>query len=350
MVKKIVIWGGFKYEGPYYSDIILKILLNAGNFSIILILIIININGFIYKYTIDIFVKIIMTWEQSAVMLFNNLLKNKFNNVTQRLNARNLYVFKNKINSINDFSAYFVGLIEGDGWFSVSKKGKYVMYECGIEMNIRDVQLIYKIKKVLNVGVISFKKNLTSEKVVYRIRNKQHLIDIILPIFDTYPMLSNKQYDYLRFRKLLIKKIRYYKDIDQDYIRELKPINNIEQILTCDYFSSWLVGFIEAEGNFSIYTPEKGSKVISFEISQTNAYELIEAIRLYLSITANVYKDKTNNYRIKTTSVRGIENIVTFLKTNRIKLLGHKRLQFILFLKELRTLSRFDSIKIPNEY
>ena len=57
----------------------------------------------------------------------------------QRLNAGDL-VF-----------AYLVGLIEGDGWFSVTKNGKYIKYEFGIEMNIRDIQLLYKIKEILGV-------------------------------------------------------------------------------------------------------------------------------------------------------------------------------------------------------
>lgn len=44
--------------------------------------------------------------------------------------------------------AYLVGLFEGDGFFSISKNGKYLTYEVGIELSIRDVQLISKIKKV----------------------------------------------------------------------------------------------------------------------------------------------------------------------------------------------------------
>src|SRR5690606_34681143 len=50
--------------------------------------------------------------------------------------------------------AYLVGLIEGDGFFSVSKKGKYVLYELGIELSIKDVQLIYKIKDLLGIGIV----------------------------------------------------------------------------------------------------------------------------------------------------------------------------------------------------
>ena len=44
---------------------------------------------------------------------------------------------------------YLVGLFEGDGWFTITKNGKYLKYEFGIEMYQRDIQLIYKIKKIL---------------------------------------------------------------------------------------------------------------------------------------------------------------------------------------------------------
>jgi ubiquinol-cytochrome c reductase cytochrome b subunit len=95
--------------------------------------------------------------------------------------------------------AYLVGLFEGDGYFTVTKKGKYLAYELGIELSIKDVQLLYKIKSLLGIGVVSFRKRNEIEMVSLRIRNKDHLKKIIIPIFDKYPMFSNKQYDYLRF-------------------------------------------------------------------------------------------------------------------------------------------------------
>ena len=102
----------------------LKILLNAGKspnlgFAYDLFLILISI----------IYVKIAITWRQSA-----GVRSLHTSEASQRLHAGDLTY------------AMLVGLIEGDGWFSISKKGKYLMYEFGIEMNIRDVQLIYKIK------------------------------------------------------------------------------------------------------------------------------------------------------------------------------------------------------------
>ena len=75
-----------------------------------------------------------------------NIKNIKFNIYTNRKNMHKLYY------------AYFVGLFEGDGFFSISKKGKYLTYELGIELSIKDVQLIYKIKDLLGVGVVNLKK------------------------------------------------------------------------------------------------------------------------------------------------------------------------------------------------
>jgi ubiquinol-cytochrome c reductase cytochrome b subunit len=102
-----------------------------------------------------------------------------------------------------------VGLIEGDGWFSVSKKGIYVLYEVGISLNIRDIQLLHKIKKWLKAGTISIKGNMAT----FRIRKKDDLINIILPIFDEFPMLTQKKEDYIRFRALLIQNVILFENV-----------------------------------------------------------------------------------------------------------------------------------------
>jgi ubiquinol-cytochrome c reductase cytochrome b subunit len=202
-------------DEPYYGNIILKILLNAGKspnlgivYGLFLILILI------------ISVKITMTWRQSAgVRSIHTSI------ASQRLHAG------------DPIYAYLVGLFEGDGFFSITKKGKYLTYELGIEMSIRDVQLIYKIKDILGIGVVSFRKRKEIEMVSLRIRNKDHLKNIIIPIFDKYPMLSNKQYDYLRFKSALLSNIIYSKDL-VEYIKNDKPLNTIENIVNLSYFSS----------------------------------------------------------------------------------------------------------------
>lgn len=248
--------------------------------------------------------------------------------------------------------AYLVGLFEGDGFFSITKKGKYLTYELGIELSIKDVQLIYKIKSLLGVGVISFRTRGEVEMVSLRIRNKDHLKNFILPIFDKYPMFSNKQYDYLRFRDALVSGI-IYSDNLPEYTRSTKSLNSIESILSVSYFSAWLVGFIEAEGCFSVYKLSKDNDylVASFDIAQSDGDIIISAIRKYLSFTNTIYLDKTNCYKLKVTGVRSIENVVKFLQNAPVKLMGHKKLQYLLWLKQLRTIPRYwEKIKIPASY
>lgn len=227
------------------------------------------------------------------------------------------------------------------------------MFEFGIELALRNIQLIYKIKKLLGVVVVSFRnKENRNKTVIFRIRNKSHLINIILPIFDKYPLISNKQYDYLRFREAILKRIIYYKDLDFNYICPTNPLNSVESILNKPYLSSWLVGFIEAESCFSIYQPiNRNSKEASFEISQTDGEILILAICKYLSFSNKVYKNKTNSFKIKVSSLRSIVNVINFLNKALIKLMGYKKLQYSLWLKELRNIKKFSKkIKIPNNY
>ncbi|AOW08016.1 hypothetical protein YALI1_M00390g3 (mitochondrion) [Yarrowia lipolytica] len=178
---------------------------------------------------------------------------------------------------------------EADGWVSISKKGKYLTYEVGIELHIRDIQLLYKIKQILGVGIIKTYKrsknlNETYEYCRYNIRNKKHLKDVILPIFDKYPMLTNKKYDYMRFKHHLINGTIYSENLE-DYKRPLETeisTEAINNILNIDYLPYWLIGFIEGEGSFSSYL-NKDQRECSFEVSQTNSKLIIEAFPPLLS-------------------------------------------------------------------
>ena len=306
----------------------LKILLNAGRSPL-------------FEYAYGLFwillsiisVKIASTWRRSAEIRCISTSE-----VSQRLYAGDLIY------------AYVVGLFEGDGFFSITKKGKYLTYELGIELSIGDAKLIYKLKDIIGAGVVSFRKRGTIEMISLKIRNKKHLKNYILPIFDKYPMFSNKQYDYLRFRDALLSGIIYTKDLPE-YTRNNLPFNNIKSIINTYYFPAWLVGFIETEGCFSIYKIKEDYLVASFDVSQTDGNIIISAIREYLSFTNTVHLDKTNCFKLKVTSVRSIENVIKFLDKAPVKLLGCKKLKYLLWIKELRKIPRYyQKINIPSNY
>jgi ubiquinol-cytochrome c reductase cytochrome b subunit len=89
-------------------------------------------------------------------------------------------------------------------------------------------------------------------------------------------MFSNKQYNYLRFKDALLSDIIYSEDLPE-YTRDNKPINTIESITDASYFSALLVGFIEAEGCFSVYKlhEDKDYLVASFDVSQRDGENFI---------------------------------------------------------------------------
>jgi hypothetical protein len=62
------------------------------------------------------------------------------------------------------------------------------------------------------------------------------LKEIIIPIFEKYPLLTNKKYDYLRFKNALLNNIIFYDDLPQ-YSRPKEPFNSVENILDTHYFS-----------------------------------------------------------------------------------------------------------------
>jgi len=136
------------------------------------------------------------------------------------------------------------------------------------------------------------------------------------------------------------------------YIRPEMPINSVESVLNKSYFIPWLVGFIEAESCFALYKPVSSlSYVASFEISQTDGYIIILGIREFLKLTPKVITNKTNNSRLKVSSVRGVKNVIKFMHKAPIQLLEYKRLQYIIWLKKLRTIPRYGhKINIPLNY
>jgi LAGLIDADG endonuclease len=73
--------------------------------------------------------------------------------------------------------------------------------------------------------------------VIYRIRNKSHLKNIIIPIFDKYPLLTNKLYDYMRFKTSLLSDVKYSKDLIK-YNRPILSNNSVSLLLNTPYFSA----------------------------------------------------------------------------------------------------------------
>jgi len=101
----------------------------------------------------------------------------------------------------------------------------------------------------------------------YRIRDQELLSNVIIPIFDLYPLHTTKAYSYELFKEALftsdihrLDQLKYLLSIraPADY---KSPNNNIPT-------KNWIVGFTEAEGSFFIVHKGNGRYVHCFGITQ----------------------------------------------------------------------------------
>jgi hypothetical protein len=180
--------------------------------------------------------------------------------------------------STNGLNPYYVtGFTDGEGCFyvGVSSNPRYktayrVKAVFHIGVHIRDIALLEQIQLFFGVGTIS---KLGAESVQFRVYGFENL-KVIMNHFDKYPLLTNKQSDYLLFKQVVnymeqgihltvkgLNKVMSIKAVmNNKGISESLNIAfpNIEPVLRPDIKDRkikslhWLAGFTDAEGCFFI--------------------------------------------------------------------------------------------------
>lgn len=216
--------------------------------------------------------------------------------------------------SIN-FNEWLVGLTDGDGYFSVSKthSGSY-SFDFKIAQSVYNYRLLYYIKKQLGHGSIT---KASDTVIQYRIRNTKVLKEVILPIFDSYPLHSSKYFSYIKWKTALL--------TTNKLLRE-NIINNNEQISfplfhllsTRIPTKSWVIGFIEVEGSFYI-TKKNSEKRLAhgFGLTQKLDCYLLEHLRNLFKIVAKVKINKKGFFALDTTNQRNIQFIIEYFNNTQ---------------------------------
>jgi LAGLIDADG endonuclease len=249
---------------------------------------------------------------------------NKYYSTHQRLNKGYLNNNNNKI----WFEQWLVGMTDGDGTFSLIRQNDKWSLAYKIALSRYNLRALYYIKKQLGVGSVT-KDNTKGQ---FFIRDRKTLETIICPIFDKYPLLTSKQFNYLKFKQALSilnntcltkdekdKKLFALKNelMPDNYISPVwnnidlpfKSVNDINNIMS----KPWLVGFIEAEGSFYLVSKDPIRIVHGFGLTQKLDSVVLEGIKLILHIPTSVkFKSKHNYYILDTTNSRAIENIIEY--------------------------------------
>jgi hypothetical protein len=257
-----------------------------------------------------------------SIIKKNSLIK------TPRSRPRRLY-FSIQTSTIlpnKNFNYYLAGLIEGDGTIIVpnqlrDQKGRLTYPSIQIVFGLMDLPLALIIQKTLGHGSINRKKGLGA--YIYTINNKEGILKIISLVNGKFK--TDKIY-------ALKKLIEWFK------VKGHTELNFLPKDVTPLGDSSWLAGFIEADGHFSIRATEgeKSNKVeCKFELSQArnsiygSSLEILKEISEFLNCPLKEIRTESKNpqYRIRTLNSNSNLKLINYLYSYPLQ--GKKHLDFL---------------------
>ena len=107
---------------------------------------------------------------------------------------------------------WIVGFVDGEGCFHISinknvtmTTGFQVLPEFTVVQHEQDVKVLHALKAFFGCGVVRVnRKDKTSTRMAYRVRNVKHLLDIISPFFLEHHLKTQKNVEFRKFRKVLL--------------------------------------------------------------------------------------------------------------------------------------------------
>uniref|UniRef100_UPI0030E1934F hypothetical protein n=1 Tax=Dematophora necatrix TaxID=2751867 RepID=UPI0030E1934F len=269
------------------------------------------------------------------------------------------YSFNNK-NTFYLNPDYITGFVDGEGCFSISifkdsrrLTGWQVKPIFSISLHNKDLNLLESIQRTFNVGKI-YKHGVDSMQ--YRVSSLNNL-QVIIKHFDKYPLITQKQGDYLLFKEAvnltinkehlsltgILKLVGIKATLNwglspkfKEAFSSVKPVNRPKVDNTKIKNLNWIRGFIEAEGSFQVITLNINNRTnisLRFSISQHIKDEvLLNNMVTYLNC-GRYYKSLTRNEGQYLVTVFSdiYEKIIPLLK--EYPLLGNKKQDYLDFVQ-----------------
>lgn len=173
-----------------------------------------------------------------------------------------------------EFCLWLVGFTDAEGTFKLYKNKQKISFVFSFEIKLHqdDVGVLIYIQKKLGVGKIYSAFRESERCFSYIVRAHMELINVILPIFDTYPLLTIKALQYKHWREAIeikinsgsrktlntlevINIIELKNKINKDSPQDLLNWSNINNGIVT---GPWLVGFTEGDGSFMLNNTKPG--------------------------------------------------------------------------------------------
>ena len=183
---------------------------------------------------------------------------------------------------------FWVGLMDGDGSIQVNHwRKKNLQYRMVVKLSNLEsnVKMLMSIRHQFK-GHVRFTKN--GKFVLWVLDSKKDILNAI-KIFDKYPPLTSRITCSLIFLKTCLQNNDVETCLNSRNLKYSNQLSIVQENLSKSiptYFNSWLSGFIEAEGCFSI----RQTKNSSFSIGQNNDVYILNFIKTYFTISNMIRK------------------------------------------------------------
>lgn len=195
-------------------------------------------------------------------------------------------------------------------------------FEFSIQVRDDDLSALEQINDYFKAGTIIYAKRTGRNKnqVSFKIRDFDSIINIIIPHFDKYPLLTKKHKDYLLFREAALIHHDYFKNGShnkwgtshantiEDYRIRLNSgrmdffnagiVYKSQELdsVTNSQFNAWLPGFVDGDGCFGAYLGKGENPSIGFKFIiqlREDDREILEFIKNKIGYGNIRYKKRT---------------------------------------------------------
>ena len=259
--------------------------------------------------------------------------------------------------------SFITGLFDAEGSFVTTilnnsryKTGWCVQARIQIKMHEKDRALIQSIQEFFGgIGYIS-KPNNTST-VEFRVTNIKNIVDVIIPHFDNYPLITKKYSDYILFKQIILlmlnkehntyegvqKIINIKASLNLGLSNDLKkafpntvPVSKSDYLFKGIIKPSWLAGFATGESNFFITVQNSKTKSglavsLRFSISQHSRDFLL--LNKFINFFGCGYVVKYEKRTVCEFIVTKIDHIIEYIIPyfEKYPVVGSKHLNYLNF-------------------
>ena len=242
------------------------------------------------------------------------------------------------------FLSMLIGLIDGDGYISITKTpAGYIRIQLIISLDIRDLDLINEIHSVLKVGRVDKYPKINNVKLVISRTDLQTLVFPLIIHHNLYFLTYTRRAQFDKAMFILQNEIKKYSELPT----KIPVYNSLPQTAEgyskLPFFHNWIVGFTMAEGSFF----KKNNKDICFSFRQRTHLLLFEAFKIVFD-TKTKGENSGGYSKFIVSSVKDIQKVVEFFSFSGLHpLVGYKLTQYNKWINDLRQSPRYCNLKLP---